>query len=118
MNFQENTKVIYDAMKTKIKTNLYLFSIYLREIKGKFDFEIRAICMSDGTKSRITNLNFIISELLEPTVTLEGYETTIQLDKNTGNKIYFEAIQLFNDYEWIQQLFIELEDDRNAGEWS
>ena len=118
MNFQGNIKAIYKHVKTIIKTNLYLFSILLQEIKSNYAFEIVAICKKDKTKSSITNLNFIISELLEPFVTLEDYETTIQTDKNTGNQIYHEAIKLFNDNEWIKLLTIKLDDDRRAGEWS
>lgn len=105
-------------MKTIIKTKLYDFSIYLHEIENNSTFEIIAFCNSDKTKSSITNLNFIISELLQPITTIEDYESTIEIDKNIGNDIYNEAVMLFNDTDWLNYLFIKLEDDKNAGEWS
>ncbi len=105
-------------MKKIIKTDLYNFFILLEKFEDDCYFEIRAVCKRDKTKSSITNFNFIISELIASYIALESYETTILVDSITGNKIYDEAIQLFNDTDWMKWLYSALEDDRNAGEWS
>ena len=105
-------------MKSIIKTNSYNFSIILQKTKNDYIFEIVAICKIDKVKSNITNLNFIISELLEQFVSFENYENTIFVDKKTGGQVYYKAIKLFNDSKWIEMLIIELDDDRDAGEWS
>jgi hypothetical protein len=105
-------------MKTIIKTPQYDFSIILKGIKNDYAFEITAICKRDKTKSGITNLNFIISELLESFVTFQDYETTIYIDRDAGSKIYHKAIKLFNDSRWLELLIVALDDDKDAGEWS
>ena len=104
-------------MKKIVKTKLHIFSINLIESKTTCDFEIIAKCIADKTKSSITNLNFIISELLEPTIKIDDYETTITVNKKIGKEIYNESIVLFNDIEWLNLLEIALEDDKDAGEW-
>ena len=80
-------------------------------------FEIIANCITDKTKSSITNLNFIVSESLEPIIWIDDYETTIMVSKKIGKEIYDKSIELFNNLEWLNQLEIELEQDRSAGEW-
>jgi hypothetical protein len=101
-----------------IKTNQYVFKILLEECKNNYYFEIIAFCKTDKTRSTITNLNLIISELIEPIIAFESYETTIQIDENVGNQLYNEAIKLFNDKDWIEWLNTKLEDDKLAGAWS
>ena len=101
-----------------IKSSLYNFSLNLHKNKDNFSFEIVAFCNTDKTKSSITNLNFIISELIEPIIAFEDYETTLITDRDFGNKVYSEAVKLFNNSKWLNYLFDALEDDRIAGEWS
>lgn len=105
-------------MKFTVNTKPYNFSINLREIKNKCSFEIIAIDNNNKTKSTITNLNFIISELIQPIISFKDYESTIQINKNIGNEIYNTSIKLFNDAEWLHYLFNALEDDINAGKWT
>jgi hypothetical protein len=105
-------------MKITIKTQPYIFLIFLNEKKDNCTFEIIAYCNIEKTKSSITNLNFIISQLILSIIEFEDYESTIKVNKSIGYKIYEEALILFNDNEWINRLFLELQDDRDAGEWS
>ncbi|OFY94013.1 MAG: hypothetical protein A3K10_18050 [Bacteroidetes bacterium RIFCSPLOWO2_12_FULL_31_6] len=105
-------------MKSIIKTKPFNFSINLIEIENYCSFEIIAVSNNNKTKSSITNLNFIISELIEPIIAFENYESTIQINKNIGNGIYNNSIKLFNDSEWLNYLFNVLEDDITAGEWA
>ena len=104
-------------MKKTVKAKSYLFSIHLREDRAMGHFEIIANCLADKTKSSITNLNFIIAELIEPIIKFDDYETVIIVDENIGKEIYDKSIELFNDLEWLNQLEIELEEDKSAGEW-
>jgi hypothetical protein len=105
-------------MKKSIKTQLYNFTITLIASKSYSYFEINAFCNLEKAKSCITNLNFIISELIEPIVVFEDYETTVDVDKNIGIVIYNKALELFSDADWLNCLFVHLEDDRDAGQWS
>ncbi len=91
--------------------------IELTEEKNNCTFEIIAKCNIKKIKSKITNLNFMISQLIEPFIEFEDYESTINVNKNTGHKIYEEAIILFNDNRWMDKLYLELQDDRDVGEW-
>ena len=104
-------------MKKTVKAKSYLFYIHLREDKAMGYFEIIANCIVDKTKSSITNLNFIIAEIIEPIIKFDDYETTIIVDKNIGREIYNKSIELFNDLEWLNQLERELEEDKSGGEW-
>ncbi len=105
-------------MKLIVNTMLYSFSINLERINNMCLFEIIAINNSNNTKSSITNLNFIISELLGPIISFEDYESSIQINTNIGNKIYNKSVELFNDSNWLLCLFNALEDDIEAGAWS
>ncbi len=104
-------------MKKIIETKFYSFSINLIRNENIYHFEIIANCIFDNTKSSITNLNFIISEIIEPIIKFEDYESTIIVNKYDGIKIYNETIKLFNDTEWINYLEIKLQEDKEAGEW-
>jgi hypothetical protein len=104
-------------MKTIIKTQPYNFVIELAEENNYYTFEIIAKCNVKKIKSRITNVNFIISQLISPFIKFEDYESTIDVNKRTGRKIYRDAITLFNDDRWMNKLYLELQDDREAGEW-
>lgn len=105
-------------MISKAFTEKHSFSIELKESNNKTYFEIIATDLIKNTKSSITNLNFIISELIEPIVQLKDYETLIVVNKNGGIKIFEEAIKLFKDTEWINLLELKLQEDKEIGGWS
>jgi len=107
-------------MVNKIKTDKYTFSICLDEVIEPCIFEIKASCNITSKKSGITNLNIIISELIEPTINIaEVPDSFLQIDKSKGIALYNNAIDLFNDRYWLKHHLIPaIEDDRVAGEWS
>ena len=104
-------------MRKIIKTKSHTFSVTLRKNRTDFNFEIMANCVEDKTKSSITNLNFILSELIQPLIQIEDYESWIITNKQIGKQLYKDAIELFNDIEWLNYLEWKLEDDKKAGEW-
>ena len=105
-------------MQKKISTELYDFRILLECEQDNYSFELLAYDKVNKTKSNITNLNFIISELIEPIVLFEDYESTIEVNKYKGNKLYNKTIEYLNDKKWIDSLLNKLADDQLAGVWS
>jgi len=105
-------------MRKIVRTKEFNFFIDLIDCNDCSIFEISAICILDNTKSCITNHNFIISELLNRYIKTNDFESSIEINKSVGIKIYDKAIKAFNDAEWLNLLNKELYNDRDAGEWS
>ena len=99
-------------MKKIITTKSHFFSVILKENKTDSCFEIVANCIADKIKSSITNLNFIVSELVQPLIQIEDYESWIIINKQIGKQLYKDEIELFNDIEWLNYLELNLKDDK------
>ncbi len=106
-------------MKKIISGNKYDFKVILtRKQRGSL-FEIQSLYKMDKSLSTITNVNVIISELLEPILkTNEFQDSTIIVDFKNGQKLFNTAVEFFNDKNWIGFLEGELDEDRREGGWN
>jgi hypothetical protein len=104
-------------LETNIETDRHTHSIILDANDSLCAFEIIARDKLNNTKSTITNINWILSELITPIIQLENYETTIYASKEVFSNLYSNAVDSFRDKEWITYLEKELEKDKKNGEW-
>ncbi|MCL2289485.1 MAG: hypothetical protein FWC34_02095 [Bacteroidetes bacterium] len=98
-------------MEQHLKGNRY---DYVVKYSDNGYFEISTIRKKDGRKSAITNLNRIISEVIEPILnTIYVEESYLYvIDKEVGRKLYQTAIEVLSDKQWVSQyLEKELDDD-------
>jgi len=98
-------------MEQQIEGNRYVFIVKL--LHHKF-FEIIAIRKIDNKKSSITNLNKIISEIIEPVLdTTDIDEDFLYVtDFKVGKNIFERAINTLNDTDWVNKyLENELDED-------
>ena len=105
-------------MQKRISFKEYNFRIILEGEKDDYSFEIIAYDKVNNTKSSITNLNFIISELIEPITSNEDYESFIDVNKKKGKEMFNRTIEHFNDEKWFSHLIDKIEEDKLAGVWS
>jgi hypothetical protein len=75
-------------------------------------------------KSAITNVNFIISELIEPVLSPDGedldidYETTLIVTGLEGESLFAASVEAFSDANWVERLEACLDEDRHEGGWN
>ena len=104
-----NLKITGINYSYKIETigedNSYCFSIYCQHKKSK-------------RKSGITNLNFILSDIVSQVMDeTEIEDSWIDANKKQINKLFAVAIKCFEKKYWIEQLERNLDEDRIYGEW-
>ena len=105
-------------MKAKIFGDRYNFLIKFVKYGKKYSFEILCVYKKTNQKSMITNLNFIISELIFPVIKNSDIDTTILLNKMKGIVLFQKSISIFKDKSWIKLLEKKLDEDRNIGGWN
>lgn len=105
-------------MKAIISGDRYKFLVILENYNGKYAFEILSIYKNTNQKSTITNLNFIISDIISSILEIPDIDTTIILSKTKGIRLFQKAISAFGDKFWIQYLEKELDIDRDIGGWN
>lgn len=106
-------------MKTnKIFGMRYDFEINLHECSKEYSFEILSHYKTTNQKSVITNLNFIISELIYPLMKTTDIDSTIFLNKQKGIKLFKKSFISFHDINWIKLLEEKLDEDRQFGGWN
>lgn len=105
-------------MIKRIFTDDYDFEIIAEGENNYYCFEIIAYDKTNKTKSYITNMNFILSEIIAPLVRLQDYETSVMVNKLKVEKLFNVSIECFNNLKWIKLLTEKLADDKLAGEWS
>jgi hypothetical protein len=98
--------------------NRYDYIIVLTKIEKEYIFEILASYKKDKTKSTITNLNYILGELVESIIDKEPIDSWIVLlDKKKANKLFNKSVGFFHDKLFIHSLELHLDEDRDSGEW-
>lgn len=105
-------------MKEIIFGNRYDFTIELEKNNGNYSFEISSIYKKENKKSIITNVNFVISELISRVLHTADVETTILVSKNKGMRLFRKSLDAFKDELWVHYLESELDEDRNIGGWN
>lgn len=105
-------------MISKVFTEKHTFSIVLEVSNNKTYFEIIATDLTKNTKSSITNLNFIISELIEPIYKIEDYESIFMINNEIGKNLFFSSVNSFSNKEWVKYLEVMIENDKQEGEWN
>lgn len=61
--------------KTKISGINYKYQIQVDKFKSEYIFEINSEHIPTNQKSTITNVNFLISELIEPVLNIQPEES-------------------------------------------
>lgn len=105
-------------MKAKILGYRYKFIVELEKNDNNYSFEILSSYNSTEQNSTITNVNFIISELIYDITQTNDIDTTIYLNKIDGVKLFRKSISSFKDKSWIKSLEKALDEDRNIGGWN
>ncbi len=105
-------------MRTKIFSNRYEFLIELQQYNDEYYFEIFSLYKVTNQKSIVTNLNFIMSELVFPVLETTDIDTTISLNRTRGIKLFQESVLSFRNKYWIKLLEEKLDEDRNYGGWN
>jgi hypothetical protein len=101
-------------MIQQISGNRYDFTV---RWDGNY-FEVSTVRKKDGRKSAITNLNRIISEVLEPVLESSLIEDTYLIVDNSANgkRLFDQAIRVLGDIEWVSKyLESELDEDMQEG---
>lgn len=105
-------------MNAKILGYRYKFIIELEKNDKNFSFQKLSSYNRTQQKSIITNLNFIISELISPIIGTIDVDTTIFLDEREGVELFQESTSTFKDKPWNKILEKALDEDRNIGGWN
>ncbi|HSW53453.1 MAG TPA: hypothetical protein VLH59_00065, partial [Ignavibacteriaceae bacterium] len=91
-------------MKTKILGYRYKFIVELEKKDNNYSFEILSSYNSTQQNSTITNVNFIISELIYDITQTTDIDTTLYINKIDGVKLFRKSVSFFNDKSWIKSL--------------
>jgi hypothetical protein len=105
-------------MKKKISGNRYSFLIEFVNSGKEYIFQILCLYKEENTKSTITNLNFIISELIIPILKTSDIDSIVSLNRIKGNKLFIKSISSFKNKSWIAALEKSLDEDRTLGGWN
>jgi hypothetical protein len=103
--------------KEYIKGNHYNFQIQVEELESEYLFEINSKHIATNGKSTITNLNFLISELIQPVLNIGLEDTVLLLNEAQTKKLLKKTISSFKNKSWLKMLEENLNEDRNAGGW-
>jgi hypothetical protein len=104
--------------KETIKGNNYNFKILVEKLESKYLFQIYGQHIASNCLSAIMNLNFLISELIQPTLDINIDETMLLLNKKQTKRLFKKAISRFKNESWLQALEENLDEDRNMGGWN
>lgn len=105
-------------MRTKIFGKRYEFIIELEQYNNAYYFEIFSLFKATSQKSSITNLNFIISELIFPVLGTTNVDTTVFLNKLHGVELFKKSISSFTNLYWVELLEKKLDEDRGYSGWN
>jgi len=105
-------------MKEKIVGANYSYLIELTKREKKNLFQILSVHHKTRKKSVITNLNFIISELILPIINHPEIDNVISLSRTKGMKLFTESISAFKNKSWLNPLEKLLDEDRVIGGWN
>ncbi len=105
-------------MRKKIVSNRYSFLIELANGEKENFFQILCLCKKENSKSAITNLNFIISELLSPTINNTDIDSILRINIIEGAKLFERAVTSFKNKSWVTALEKSLDEDRTLGGWN
>ena len=105
-------------MKEKFLGNQYDFIIELEKYGRTNCFHILSLYKKENIKSTITNLNFIISELVCPLLNTSEIESDIFLSQKLGKKLFSESVNAFSNKSWLKELENNLDKDRILGGWN
>jgi len=105
-------------MEERVFGNRYDFIIKLEKCGKSYCFCILSLFKSEKRKSAITNLNFIISEIIDPILKKDLEESDLFIAKKQGQKLFDESVKLFRDKAWLYMLENELDEDRDLGGWN
>jgi len=95
----------------------YNFQVQAEKLNSYFLFEIKTQHIESKRKSTITNLNFLISELIHPVVDVIVEESFLLLTKRQSEKLFKRALICFRKKTWVIALEASLDDDREQGGW-
>ena len=101
-----------------INGNDYNFKILVEKYESEYLFEIKSKHIATNGKSAITNVNFIISELIQPILNIDVDDTVLSLNEIQSKKLFKKAISSFKNKSWLNALEEALNEDRNAGVWN
>jgi len=105
-------------MREKFFGNEYDFIIELEKYDNVWFFQILSLYKKEGLKSIITNLNFLISELIFPVLHTTDLETEIKVKEKQGKRLFKQCYSVFKDESWIKSLEKSLDEDRLIGGWN
>lgn len=105
-------------MDIKISGNRYEFTILLERSNNFYYFEVLSKHKATEQKSTITNVNFLISELVFPIIGTTDVETTVFLNRQRGMKLFKETVSSFKNDSWVQLLEEKLDEDMGCGGWN
>ena len=98
----------------------YNFMVYKETLFNGFtSFEIQAVHNETGVSSSITNLNFIISYIIEPVIGNNApvEESHLEVSWSTADKLQNEFKTFCENSINITRLSIACNKDRAEGEW-
>ena len=106
-------------MKEEIKGVRYNYIVALNKEGKDFCFQIFSLHKESQRKSSITNLNWILSEIISSIIDIEKVEDSwVYLNKEKCEKLFDVALANFNNKAWINYLEAELDEDRVNGGWN
>ncbi len=102
----------------KISGNEYAYSIAILKEEKNYCFQILSQHKKSKRTSRITNLNFILSDIVSEIMNYEDVnDSWIDTNKKKAEKLFETATECFKNQKWIEQLEEALDEDRMCGEW-
>lgn len=105
-------------MEKRVGGKRYNFIIELEMYGRTNSFQILSLFKEKGEKSTITNINYIISELIFPVLKSRDIDSIVFLNKKQGEKLFKGTVSAFNDKLWIKELENHLDEDRSVGGWN
>jgi len=96
----------------------YNFQIQVKKLDSYYTFEVNSQHIDSNRKSIITNLNFLISELIHPVLDVVVEESFLLLTKRQSEKLFKRASIYFKNKSWITLLEESLDDDMEQGGWN
>ena len=105
-------------MRKKIEGNRYDFIIEGSNDGREYIFQIFSFYKKKQRMSEITNLNFIISELIEPVLNTIDIDNMLSVKQLEGKKLFSKADSLLQNKSWVNYLEKCLDEDRSIGGWN
>ncbi|MEK6616739.1 MAG: hypothetical protein AABZ32_11640 [Bacteroidota bacterium] len=106
-------------MQEKITSKNYSYIIKLTNEGKRSCFEILCQDKVLKRKSSITNLNFILSNIISLEIDDSKVEDSwITTSKKKAEKLFVIAMECFENKYWIEKLEHELDEDISLGGWN